>query len=261
MNLVLTISLVMGICFFIAFLFRDAGLSILNPGALIIVLGGSVCAMCIGFPFSKIRDAVRDVRCSFRDHSDKEALVRQITSAAREHRRGDIRALERRIAETEDDFLRFGLSLLLNRHEAEDIQVSMERELAARMLRYHATQNVLRTGARLAPAFGLVGTILMLIRMFAEVHSFQGLSPLMAGALMSTLYGVIVANLFMLPLAARVQDRAIASEMLLSMTVEGVLAVHSGDHPLRIEEKLNSCAISACALWPGNSPTVATRSS
>src|SRR5512139_2439250 len=261
MNTVVTMSLVMGIGFFIAFLFRDAGLSILNPSALVIVLGGSTCAMCIGFPINKIQQAARDVLSTFRDHCEKRSLVRQITSAAKNLRRGDIRALERRIAETEDDFLRFGLSLLLNRHEAEDIQVSMERELAARMLQYHATQNVLKTGARLAPAFGLIGTILMLIRMFAEVHSFQALSPLMAGALMSTLYGVIVANLFMLPLAARVQDKAIASEMLLGITVEGILAVHSGDHPFKIEEKLNSCPIPACAPWRGNSPTVVTRSS
>ncbi len=261
MNLVVSVSLMTGIGLFIAFLFKDTGLSVLNPGAMVIVLGGSACALCVGFPFGKIGTAVRDVVSTFRDQCEKEALVRDITRAARAHRRADIRALERGIGETKDDFLRFGLSLLLNRHEEEDIHVSMERELAARMTRYHGSQNVLKTGARLAPAFGLVGTILMLMRMFANVHSFEALAPLMAGALMSTFYGVIIANLFMLPLAARVQDKAIASEMLLSMTVEGVLAIHNGEHPLKIEEKLNSCAVPSYAHWNGNSPAAVARSS
>jgi chemotaxis protein MotA len=261
MNLTVRVSLVIGIGLFIAFLLKDAGLTIANPGALVIVLGGSACALCLGFPFGAIRNAVSDTLSTFRGQQEKEALVRDISRAARAYKRADIRALERGIDETRDDFLRFGLGLLLNRHEAEDIQMCMERELAARMMRFHASQNVLKTGARLAPAFGLVGTILMLIRMFADVHSFEALAPLMAGALMSTLYGVVIANLFMLPLAARLQDRAIATEMLLSMAVEGVLAIHSGDHPLTIEEKLNSCTAQAYGRWQGNSPAAATRSS
>src|SRR5512147_2186582 len=121
MNLLVSVSLIMGICVFIAFLFKDAGLSILNPGAMVIVLGGSACALSMGFPFSKIGNALRDVLSTFQDQCEKETLVRDITGAARAHKRADIHALERGIAETGDDFLRFGLSLLLNRHEAEDI--------------------------------------------------------------------------------------------------------------------------------------------
>jgi chemotaxis protein MotA len=261
MNLLLSVSLMIGIGLFSAFLFKDAGLAILNPSALVIVLGGSTCALCMGFPFTKIRNTARDVLNTFRDQHEKEALVKDITKAARAYRRADIRALEREIEESKDGFLRFGLCLLLNHHEAVDIQVSMEREMAARMMRFHGSQNVLKTGARLAPAFGLVGTILMLIRMLADVHSLEALAPLMAGALMSTLYGVIIANLFMLPLAARLQDKAIASEMLLGMIVEGVLAIHNGDHPLKIEEKLNSCSVPEGARWVEHSPAVVIRSS
>jgi chemotaxis protein MotA len=245
MGLLAIAILIAGVSLSLVLIFKDAGLIILNPAALVIVFGGSISALCIGFPMARIRDAARDLFEAFGAYGDKEPVVREIIGVARLFKRGDVRATEEAIRGIQDDFLRFGLGLLINRHAAEDIQLSMEREMAVRTAHCHFSQNVLKTMARLTPAFGLVGTITMLIRMFSKTSSFEALAPLMAGALMSTLYGVIVANLFMLPLAARVKDKAVSSEMIMWMSIEGVLAIHRGEHPLTIEEKLHHFSTNA----------------
>jgi len=223
-------------------IFKDASLFVLNPSALLIVVGGSLSALCIGFPLGRIRNAARDLIGAFGAYGDKEPVIREIIGVARFFKKGDVRATEEAIKGIRDDFLRFGMGLLINKHAVEDIQLSMEREMAVRMAHYQFSQNILKTMARLTPAFGLVGTITMLVRMFSETHTFETLAPLMAGALMSTLYGVIIANLFMLPSAARVKDKAVCSEMLMWIAMEGVLAIYRGEHPLAIEEKLHHSA-------------------
>jgi chemotaxis protein MotA len=238
MNFVIGGLLMCGMALFVGLMFRDSGLSVLNPDAAIIVLGGSICSLFIGFPFSKIRSSVRDIIETFRDQREREDLLIEITGLSRIYRRADIRAMERRIKDIDNDFLRFGLELLINNHSEEDIRQSMEREMAVRIVNYNTSQNILKTMARLTPAFGLVGTVIILIRMFSNLHSVDALAPLMAGALMSTLYGVVISNLFMLPLGARVTDRSVVSEILMNMTMEGILAIHNGEHPMKIEERL-----------------------
>jgi len=242
MNLAISAFLMSCLTFFVAFVFRDSALSFLNPDALIIVLGGSICALCIGFPFGKIRGTVNHVVETFTDQRERDALVGDLTGMARAQQRADIRSMERKIRAIKDDFLQFGLDLLINNHKEEDIRQSMEREMAVRLTHYHFSQNVLHTMARLTPAFGLVGTVLSLIRMFSTAQSFDALAPLMASALMSTLYGVVISNLFMLPLSVRVADRAASSEILMNITMEGILAMHGGQHPMMIEERFKGYA-------------------
>lgn len=230
--------LILGTVLFFAFLFRGTGLSVLHPEALIIVLGGSTCALFIGFPPGNITSALSHVLETFRKSDEVGDLVGQITALARIHRKADVRTMERSVKAIRNNFLRFGCSLLVDRHSRENIQQSLEREMTTRLVQFQFSQNVLRTMARLTPAFGLVGTVVSLMRMFTHTHSVDGLVPLMGSALMSTFYGVLIANLLLLPLAARVRDRALGSEILMYITTEGVLAIHDGEHPIRIQEKL-----------------------
>lgn len=229
---------IMGTALFVALLFRDTGLAVLHPEALIIVLGGSSCALFIGFPSRHITAALGHVLTTFRKTDEIGDLVGEIAVMARIHRKGDIRTMEQGLRTIGNDFLRYGCSLLVNRHSRENIQQSLEREMMTQMVQFQFSQNVLRTMARLTPAFGLAGTVVSLIQMFSHTHAVDALIPLMGTALMSTFYGVIIANLLLLPLAARVRDRALVSEILMYITVEGVLAIHDGENPLQIEEKL-----------------------
>jgi chemotaxis protein MotA len=133
-------------------------------------------------------------------------------------------------------FLRLGTSLLISHYTNEDIRNIMKREAVLKMVNYNFSENILKTLARLTPSFGLAGTVISLIRMFKHLQSVDAIAPLMAVALMSTFYGVILSNLIMLPLAAKLKDRAVISEALMQITIEGMVAINNMENPLRIEE-------------------------
>ncbi len=244
MKYVLTAAAVLTLCLFGVTIFRDIGAGALfNPHALIIILGGTVMSVLIGFPPRRIRQSVTDVAEAFRDTRDRDAVIREIMEIARLYRRADIRTLERRAERTEDILLKIGVSLLINNHRGEAIRAIMDREITDRLVRLRFTENMLKTISRLTPAFGLIGTVIGLIKMFSGMHSLPAVTPLMAVALMSTLYGVALSNLVMIPLSAKLRDYAISYESLASLITEGIVATNNGEHPLRIEEGLRGYSL------------------
>ncbi|MBI5848713.1 MAG: MotA/TolQ/ExbB proton channel family protein [Nitrospirae bacterium] len=239
MNIVLGIVFAATLASFVLTVFRDVGLHmIFNPDALFIVIGGSIIAVFIGFPFKRIRDTVYDVISAFRTDRDRDAVVRDILEAAKIYRKADIRGLENRMKTMPDDFLRLGVNLLINHRSSREIRAIMEREMTIRVMHYNFSQNMLKTIARLTPSFGLAGTVISLIKMFKNFQSVDMMAPLMAVALMSTFYGVVISNLFMLPLCAKIKDKAIVSETLMNIIMEGIEAINNGEHPYKIEEKI-----------------------
>jgi chemotaxis protein MotA len=211
---------------------------VFNPDALMIVGGGTIAAVFLGFPFKRIKSTVYDIIAAFRPQRNREELARDMLEVARIYRRSGIRELESRMKTLKDDFLKLGVGLLINYQSNEDIRNVMEREMVIRIMNDNFSQNVLKTVARLTPSFGLAGTVISLIKMFKDMQSIDQLAPLMAVAMMSTFYGVIISNLFMLPLCAKLKERAILSESLMHLAIEGVEAINNMEHPLRIEERI-----------------------
>jgi len=244
MNPVLTVIVSLGALFFILPIIRDSGPAMFfNPDALLIILGGSLIALVLGFPYRRVRAALGHLNWAFKPEEKKEDLLQDILFMARLHRKGAIREMERRLPEIRNDYLRLGFQLLLSRHTPPEIQGALERESAERGREILLTQNLLKTLAKLTPALGLAGTVVSLIKMFDRFQSIETLTSLMAVALLSTFYGVILSNLVILPLSSKVKEKALAEETLLDLTIEGLLAVHAGEHPLKIEERLAGLSV------------------
>lgn len=239
MNIVITLIIAGGIFFFILPIIRNTGLEMfLNLDALLIIGSGTLIGLFVGFPAKRIRAVFTHLKEAFVDHGDRDSLLKTILFVARIYKRGHIRELENRLGEIRDDFLRLGVTLLINHHPIEVIKQILEREMAFRIVNYNLSQNILKTLARLTPALGLAGTIISLIKMFDHFQSVETMTPMMAVALMATFYGVIIANLIMLPLSSKLKEKAILSESLMNMTIEGLIAISEREHPLKIEEKL-----------------------
>ncbi len=254
MNPLITIILSLGVFFFILPIIRNTGAEMFfNPDALLIIGSGTLIGLFVGFPIHRIKMAFLHVKESFRDGGDKTALLKEILLMAGVYKRGNIRELERKQGEIKDDFFRTGMQLLINQHPLEEIKNVLDREMALRIVNQNLSQNILKTLARLTPALGLAGTIISLIKMFDHFQSIETMTPIMAVALMSTFYGVVIANLVMLPLSSKLKEKAILSESLMAMTIEGLVAISEREHPLRIEEKLAGvCGVNeAPSLWPG----------
>ncbi|MBF0537177.1 MAG: MotA/TolQ/ExbB proton channel family protein [Nitrospirae bacterium] len=220
-------------------LFRGMGLAMLfNVDAFVIVIGGTFVGSLIGFPMRRIKTTVLDIVNSFREKADNAYIVREIQECSSINRSDGLRALEDKVSEIKDDFLRFGINLVVNSYSDNAIRDIMEREMNNRLVNLNFSQNVLKTIARLTPSLGLAGTVVSLIKMFKNMSSVETLAPMMAVALMSTFYGVISSNLIAIPLCAKLKDRAMMLEAHMALIITGTMCVSNLEHPTKIEEKL-----------------------
>jgi|WetSurMetagenome_2_1015567.scaffolds.fasta_scaffold00211_13 chemotaxis protein MotA len=220
--------------------FKNVGLStIFNPDALMIVCGGTIIAVFLGFPASRLKKTVTDVLDSFQPMTDRQELAKEMLELARTSRRADIHGLEKKIRTIKDNFLRLGMNLLVTNRSSREIRAAMEREMGMRVMDFQLSQNVLRAVARLTPSFGLAGTVISLIRIFNTSQSIDDVTVLMAVAMMSTFYGVIISNLFMLPLCAKLEERALLTEEHMYSIMEGIVAMNDLQNPLHIEERIS----------------------
>ncbi|KJR42686.1 MotA/TolQ/ExbB proton channel [Candidatus Magnetoovum chiemensis] len=220
--------------------FRGIGADmIINTDALLIVGGGALIAIFISYHPRRIKSTIEDVRSSFKTRNKKELLISDILSLSRIYRKGGIRALEQSLGVIKDEFLKFGISLIVSNYRTDDIRNMLEREAAEKIVRYNCSINVLRTISKLTPSLGLAGTVISLIKMFKHFDTLETLTPFMAVALMSTFYGVIVSNLIVMPLCAKVKEMAISAETLMALSIDGIMAVNVKEHPSKIEEMLS----------------------
>ncbi|MBF0608866.1 MAG: MotA/TolQ/ExbB proton channel family protein [Magnetococcales bacterium] len=220
-------------------LFKGMGAGmLLNVDAFVIVIGGTFVGSLIGFPMRRIKATVVDVISSFRDKGDKDYIVREIQECAFINRNDGLRTLEDKVSEIRDDFLRFGMNLVVNSYSDNAIRDIMEREMNNKLVNLNFSQNVLKTIARLTPSLGLAGTVVSLIKMFKSLDSVETLAPMMAVALMSTFYGVIASNLIAIPLCAKLKERAMMLEAHMALVITGTMCVSDLEHPTKIEEKL-----------------------
>jgi chemotaxis protein MotA len=240
MYIIMTFIFIVALSMFFTTVFTNVGLAtIFNTDALMIVVGGTVIAVFLGFPASRLKKTVLDVLDTYRPLPDRQDLAKEMLELARSSRRADIHGLEKKIRTIKDDFLRLGMNLLITHRASSDIRAAMEREMAMRVMDFQLSQNVLRAIARLTPSFGLAGTVISLIRIFNTSQSIDDVTTLMAVAMMSTFYGVIISNLFMLPLCAKLEERALLTEEHMYSIMEGVVAMNDLQNPMHIEERIS----------------------
>ncbi len=240
MNFLFSLIVISGSLSFLILTFKDIGMNIfLFTYSLVIIFGGTLISLFFAFPLNRLKDTITDIFESFKDKRDRDEIIRDIIDIARIYRSANLKKLEEKSKIINDSFLRLGINLLLNHSKRKEIRDILEREASLRIARYNLSQNIIRTVARLAPSLGLAGTVISLVSMFKNFHSVDSIAPMMSVALMSTFYGVIISNVFALPLSAKLREKAIRSEILMLITIEGIIAVYNMEHPLKIEDRLS----------------------
>ncbi|HIJ59342.1 MAG TPA: hypothetical protein HPP56_01815 [Nitrospirae bacterium] len=212
--------------------------TLFNWEALVIIIGGTSAGLLIGYPLDKIKETFHAVIDSFNQNLAREKTIENILTISRLYKKSEIKSIERISKCIDDSFLRLGINLLINYHRYDDIKNIMERELYKKLLSLQSHQNILKTAARLAPSFGLAGTVISLIKMFGNMTTAESMMPMMAVALMSTFYGVILSNLIFLPLASKLKEIADSIEENMYLIIEGIRAIYDGEHTMKIEERI-----------------------
>jgi chemotaxis protein MotA len=221
----------------IAVLFAAALGAIVRPEffdvpSLLLTLGGALAVTCFSYSPTHLRDLTRAIEALFsrRPESLKEHLE-QLLRLTHLFRLKGLRGLEGQERHLTDPFLRQGVGMLIDLQRKEIIQTRLERELAEVLSCQEISRQILITLGKLLPSFGLIGTLTGLVLLLKNV-SDQNVSALPAAlslAVLTTLYGAVLANVVVAPLAARLHAAAVENEAKMRLTFDWIMAVLSGE--------------------------------
>ncbi|MEM1042265.1 MAG: MotA/TolQ/ExbB proton channel family protein [Bacteroidota bacterium] len=222
-------------------LMGDGWTTFLDPGSLLIVLGGMTAALFVAFSMQEMMGVLPALKAflAFQE-PDLRAHVDELADLARLARREGLLALDRRLGETENELLRLGLEMMVDGVEPQEIEELMRAQLEEGLRTPHLFSRVCDTAGLYAPAFGMIGTLIGLIQMLQNLNDPSAIGPAMAVAMITTFYGAFVANLIFLPLAnkSKKQRAVMAQEGHLLLT--GVLGLARGDSPNFLEKRLRA---------------------
>lgn len=224
---------------------------VLNPGASFgafidypsaaIVLGGAACATLIAFPLKQALAVLVVVKKAFTETPrDLAGLIQQLVGFAEIARRDGILALEGRMEDMEDDFVISGVQMAVDGTPAELIYDIMRSEIDTLANRHRVGRSLFEALGRYAPAFGMIGTLMGLIIMLGNMDDPNAIGPGMAVALITTLYGAIIANLVCLPIADKLAYYSRQELLAREIILRGVMSIQSGDNPRVVQQKLKT---------------------
>jgi chemotaxis protein MotA len=207
--------------------------------ALLIVVGGTLGVTFIKNPLERVFGTLSVVRKAFftriPDHNEVITLLVELAEKAR---RESLLALHQ--VQIGDPFLARGVRLAVDGMEPAAIRRVMDTEINALAQRHKMGQELLEGVAFSAPAFGMIGTLIGLAQMLSTIDDPARVGPGMAVALMTTLYGALIANLFALPLAEKLKNRSREEVTVRMIMMQGVLSITEGDHPTAVQQKLTA---------------------
>ena len=213
----------------------------LDVASLLIVLGGVTASLLTSYKKEEIRMFTRVFRESFYKNDQRlPELIQLFVKLSERARREGILALENELEEVEDPFIKKGILLAVDGLEPEMINDILTAEVVALEERHEKGRSILEKAADYSPAWGMVGTLIGLILMLGSLDDPSSLGPSMAVALITTMYGVVLANLVFSPMANKLANKTDEEVFIKQIIIEGVIGVQSGQNPRILEEKLSA---------------------
>lgn len=206
-----------------------------------IVIGGSIGALFVAYPLGLVLKMPSIAKKAFFvTPINLGELIKILVGYAEKARREGLLALESDLENLKEEFLKKGIQLIVDGTDPELVKNILDSEVSFIDERHGVAKSMMENGASLAPAYGMVGTLIGLILMLGNLSDPSSLGPSMAVALITTLYGSMMANIFFGPVAIKLayyNSQEILSKQLI---IEGILSIQAGDNPKVLEEKLKS---------------------
>lgn len=219
-----------------------------------ITIGGTIGVMMLSFPSKSFKKIGKHLKIIFHPHKyEPRQSVNQIVELAVEARMKGLLSLEDKLAEVDEPFLYNGLILVVDSVDSEKVRQVMETELEQLDERHALDRAFYEKAAAYSPAFGMIGTLVGLILMLGNMSDVDVLAKGMATALITTLYGSLIANVICLPIASKLKARHDEEFLCKQLVMEGVLAIQEGENPKFIEEKLGKL-LPASYVKPSEEP-------
>ena len=241
MDIATIIGLVGGVAAIIMSVITSGGslMGIIDIPSVFMTIGGSFCAILIVSPMKDVLHTFKVLGKVFKipDFGEK-VLVQNMVALSEKARREGILALEEGLEDLEDEFMKTGLRLVVDGTDGAVIRTILESEMDQVEARHMVHINIMTQWSGYAPGFGMIGTVLGLIGMLRNLEDKSSLGPNMAVALVTTLYGSLMANWIIGPMAQKLINQNSQEMRIKEMIIEGVLSIQAGDNPRILALKL-----------------------
>lgn len=242
MDLATIVGFIAGIVFVvISILLKGELLSFFDAASVMITVGGTAAAMLISYPLDKFLNGLKTIKFTFKQETVKEPdMINMIIELANIARKEGLLALEEKADDLQDEFVKKGILLIVDGTEAELVRNVLETELMFIENRHKKNQKFWTDMATFGPAWGMIGTLIGLINMLGALDDPASVGPSMAVALLTTMYGSMIANFVCNPVATKLAERSEAEIATKELLIEGLLSILAGENPRIIEEKLKA---------------------
>jgi len=207
--------------------------------SVILVLGGLLGVTMMAFPMSDLKHVAKVMLVTaMRKSPSPIEEIERIVEYANLARKEGLLALETRLSAVNDRFFAKGIQLVIDGFSADTVRDIMELEAEYEDQRHGTGRKMTDYMALMSPAFGMIGTLVGLVQMLQDLSDPSSIGLGMAVALLTTLYGAVLANMIFIPVTVKLEMVAKAEILLRKLMVEGIVAIQSGEKPQLIREKL-----------------------
>ncbi|MBH0230175.1 flagellar motor protein MotP [Halobacillus yeomjeoni] len=215
--------------------------SFIQASSIAIVIGGLIAAILVNFNISEVKLTFKVTKEAFKQNDmNLRELIALFVKLSERARREGLLALESEIEGVDDPFIKKGILLAVDGIEPEVITDIMNAEILAVEERHQRGRAIIEKAGEYAPAWGMIGTLIGLVLMLQSLSTPETLGPKMAVALLTTFYGTLLANLFFIPMAGKLENKTDQEIFMKQVIIEGVIGVQSGQNPKVLEEKLSA---------------------
>jgi chemotaxis protein MotA len=224
-----------------SFLLTGAASAYWNMAAFLVVASGLTTAMLVSYPAGHVKNAFKVARNAYTNgHATSEEIVDTLLDLSVKSKVDGVLSLERSEAKATSSFLKNGLILLVDNYKEEEIRETLNAEMAFFNLRRQQSERFFQTMARMAPAFGVAGSVIGLIGLLMGINDTAIILKNIPVAFISTLYGLVLSNLVFSPIAENINYSTRVELLNQKLVLEGIVAISKEQNSYKLERKLAS---------------------
>lgn len=238
-------GLVLGVVVIVFGILSSAGVGrfheYIDPPSAIITFGGSLTATLLSHSLEDFINGIKSFKLVLKAPAiNTGEMIKKIIELSNIARKEGLLSLEEAAADMEEPFLKKGILLIVDGTDPDLVRAIMETELISIEGRHKTCIGFWETLGSMGPAWGMIGTLVGLVDMLYHLSDMAALGPAMAVALVTTLYGSVLANWLCIPIANKLKADNAGEMTLKEVMIEGLLSIQAGENPRVIEEKLKS---------------------
>ncbi|RXZ79971.1 flagellar motor protein MotA [Paenibacillaceae bacterium] len=215
--------------------------ALVNPAAFVIIIVGTAASLCIGFPMSEVAKFPKLLKITFMAQRlvPREELIRLFMDWATITRREGLLALETKVDEIEDSFLRNGMRMIIDGNDQDFVRDVLLEDIAATEERHKSGALIFSQAGMYAPTLGVLGAVIGLIAALGDMSDMDKLAQAIAAAFVATLLGIFTGYVLWHPIANKLKRLSKREMEIRVMMVEGLLSIQSGVSTIAINQKLS----------------------